>query len=315
MSMAFAGLDILLPVLQALGRKPESRLLFLGTQDLAFTYEQARAFMQGKGIPVVEVPPVERRTTDSFAHVPHGDWWQYRDFIHQETLIRMLGYRPEQLFTMDVDDYEHAGIIHDLNQPLPPGLGQFDLILNQGTLEHIFDIRQALWNLSDLTRVGGHVIHMVPAAFLNHGFYNFNALLFGDYYRQSGWHEEKLFYLVTPKVPLTGQEVYARVPPDLLIDVPSGCHVNVFGWFRKTETTTNPIAVQGLYLGLHEAWDHQSRDMSTHIRPEGALLLQPGWWERARRRFRQALALHCLRRLPGGDVITVRRPDDAPDLR
>jgi hypothetical protein len=144
---------------------------------------------------------------------------------------------------------------------------------------------------------------MVPAAFLNHGFYNFNALLFGDYYRQSGWHEEKLFYLVTPKVPLTGQEVYARVPPDLLIDVPPGCFVNVFGWFRKTETTTNPIAVQGLYLGLHEAWNHQSRDMSTHIRPEGALTPQPGWWERARTRFRQALAVRHLRRLPGGDVI------------
>ena len=65
MSMAFAGLDILLPVLQALGRKLESRLLCLGTQDLAFTYEQARAFMQGKGIPVVEVPPAECRTTDT----------------------------------------------------------------------------------------------------------------------------------------------------------------------------------------------------------------------------------------------------------
>jgi hypothetical protein len=314
-SMGFAGLQVLLPTLLSLERRADARLLFLGTQDLAFTYLQVEAFLSARGVPFHEVPLAERRTTNSFAHVPHAAWWQYKDFMHQETLMRMLGYTKNQVFTLDVDDYEHADIIHDLNQPITAGIGLFDFILNQGTLEHVFDIRQALWNLSDLTRVGGQVVHMAPAAFLNHGFYNFNALLFADFYRQSGWIEEELFYSVSPKVTVGNREIYSRVPPDQLASIPEGFNVNVFGRFRKRAEATKPIAVQGLYVGLHEAWNHQSRAQSTLEPPESARRQRPtNWLRRAQDRLRQRESLRRLREL-GGDVVVVQRPDSAPDLR
>jgi SAM-dependent methyltransferase len=314
MSMGFAGLHILLPLLRSLERRPGTRMLFLGTQDLAFTYRQVEAFLTARGIPFHDVPLAERRTTNSFAHVSHTDWWQYKDFIHQETLVRMLGFSKEQLFTLDVDDYEHADIIHDLNQPIPDHFGQFDLILNQGTLEHVFDIRQALWNLSDLTRVGGQIVHMVPAAFLNHGFYNFNALLFADFYRQSGWIEEDLFYSVWPKVTIGDREIYARVLPDQLTSIPADFHVNIFARHRKTPEATKPIAVQSVYLGLHEAWNHQSRAQSRLEPPEATQPPRTNWSRRLRDRLRQAATLRRLR-LFGGDVVVVQRPDGAPDQR
>lgn len=315
MSMGFAGLHVLLPLLTSLERRANARLLFLGTQDLAFTYTQVEAFLTALGVPFHEVPAAQRRTTNSFAHVAHTDWWQYKDFIHQETLMRMLGYSKEQLFTLDVDDYEHADIIQDLNQPAAQSIGQFDLILNQGTLEHVFDIRQALWNLSDMTHVGGQVVHMAPAAFLNHGFYNFNALLFADFYRQSRWIEEELFYSVSPKITLGDREIYARVPPDQLTSIPADFNVNIFGRFRKRPQSTKPIAVQGLYIGLHEAWNHQSRAQSSLEPPESRRRQPPtNWLRRAQDRLRQTASLRHLQRL-GGDVVVVQRPDSAPDLR
>jgi SAM-dependent methyltransferase len=314
MGMGFAGLQVLLPLVRSLAEQPGARLLFLGTQDLAFTYSQAEAFLTARGIPYREVPLPERRTTNSFAYVSHADWWQYKDFIHQETLVRLLGLSKEQLFTLDSDDYEHADIIHDLNQPIPHHFGQFDLIVNQGTLEHVFDIRQALWNLSDLTRVGGQVVHMAPAAFLNHGFYNFNALLFADFYRQSGWIEEELYYSLWPKVSLGDREIYARVPPDQFTSIPAGFHVNIFARHRKTPEAIKPIAVQGLYIGLHEAWNHQSRDESRLEPPEPTQPPRMNWLRRLWDRLRQEATLRRLREL-GGDVVVVQRPDSAPDPR
>jgi len=314
MSMGFAGLDILLPLLRPLQGQPCARLLFLGNQDLAFTYLQVETFLTARGIPFWEVPLAERRTTNSFAHVPHTDWWQYKDFIHQQTLLMMLGFTAEQVFTLDVDDYEHAEIIHDLNHPVNESFGQFDLIWDAGTLEHVFDIRQALWNISDLTRVGGQVVHLVPAAFLNHGFYNFNALLFSDFYRQSKWIEEEIFYTIFPKATLGDREIYGRVRPDRLTSIPADFHVNVLARHRKTAEAIKPIAVQGLYLGLHEAWNHQSRAQSSMAPPEGVQPPHTGWLQRLRNRIRQAAILRRLRDL-GGEAVVVQRPDGAPDLR
>lgn len=305
MSVGLSGLKLLLPALAAVPRRPEARLLVLGTQDLVFTYEEAAAFLRAEGVPVRDVPPAERRVTDSFAHVPHGEWWRYRDYLHQDTLFRMLGFESDQLRTLDVDDYEHADLLHDLNQPVPPELGEFDLVLNQGTLEHVFDIRQALWNLSDLTRERGQVVHMVPASMLEHGFYNFNPCLFSDFYRQAGWKQEELYWNLFPSTPAAGAEIFARVPVEQLRTVPAGFHANVFGRFTRLPGATNPVARQGLYEVLHEAWNHQSRSQSTLTPPPGADA-PPGIWDRLRRVWRRRSIERALRRL-GAEPVTIRR--------
>jgi hypothetical protein len=314
MSFGFAGLHVLVPILQSLGRGAETRILVLGTQDITFTYEQAETFLRSRGLAFHSVPPEVRRTTNSFAHVAHEDWWQYKDFLHQETLFRMLGFQPSQVATLDVDDYEHAEIIHDLNQPLPPGIGQFDFILDQGTLEHVFDIRQALWNLSDLMKDDGQILHMVPAGFLNHGFYNFNALLFGDFYTQAGWVQEKLCYLLVPKQSIGDYELFALVDPNKLTTIPPDFYLNVFGHFRKRPGAIKPVAVQGLYLGLHDAWNHQSRDMSRLEPPAGYQAPRLSLADRLRLWWRRQAAMRTLHRM-GAESVLLERPPGASDRR
>lgn len=66
----------------------------------------------------------------------------------------------------------------DLGVPLPTALrGKFMSIMNGGTLEHVFDMRQATENIHDALAVGGTVIHTTPTTWFDHGFVNHNPVM------------------------------------------------------------------------------------------------------------------------------------------
>ena len=88
-----------------------------------------------------------------------------------EPLFELLG--AEVVKSMDVSDYEGAGLIHDLNQPLPDTmLERFTAVVDGGSLEHVFNIVQAFKSCMELTAEGGSFISMATANnFLGHGFH------------------------------------------------------------------------------------------------------------------------------------------------
>ena len=89
----------------------------------------------------------------------------------------VLGF--DRLDSLDVSDYEGATIIHDLGEPLPdPHAGQYDLVVDGGTLEHVFNLPQAILNVMALARPGGLVYWHGPSNNLcGHGFYQFSPEL------------------------------------------------------------------------------------------------------------------------------------------
>lgn len=72
----------------------------------------------------------------------------------------------------------------DLNHSLANKYGfdeKFDLVTNNGTGEHIFDQCSVFKNIHNLVKKDGLMVHMLPFAhWPNHGFYNFNPILFFD---------------------------------------------------------------------------------------------------------------------------------------
>jgi SAM-dependent methyltransferase len=95
-----------------------------------------------------------------------------------EGLLTTLGAKhPDSL---DVSHYEGATHLADMNLPLPNGLpAGFSLVIDGGTLEHVFDFRQATINVGQLLKIGGHFISITCANnFLGHGFYQFSPELF-----------------------------------------------------------------------------------------------------------------------------------------
>jgi hypothetical protein len=97
---------------------------------------------------------------------------------YAESLLQSLGANEPR--SLDVSRYESATDIADMNDPLPDILaGQFSALIDGGTLEHVFNFRQAAINVGKLLRVGGHFISVTCANnFLGHGFYQFSPELF-----------------------------------------------------------------------------------------------------------------------------------------
>lgn len=95
-----------------------------------------------------------------------------------DPLFKLLG--AHEVESIDRSKYEGASIIHDLNEPVPRELHErFDLVVDGGTLEHIFNIPVALKNYMHMVRVGGRLILALPANNqFGHGFYQFSAELF-----------------------------------------------------------------------------------------------------------------------------------------
>jgi SAM-dependent methyltransferase len=102
----------------------------------------------------------------------------YETFPYCDGLLHALGAR--RLEAIDVSAYEHASIVLDMNRPLPESLhSRFSVVIDGGTLEHIFDVPQAFRNIAALLRVGGHFISVNGTNnFMGHGFYQFSPELF-----------------------------------------------------------------------------------------------------------------------------------------
>jgi hypothetical protein len=97
---------------------------------------------------------------------------------YADNLFRFLG--AKEIDSVDAAEYEEASIIHDMNAPIGANLAsKYTLVLDGGTLEHIFNFPTASSNVIKMTAVGGHILSLVPANNLcGHGFYQFSPELF-----------------------------------------------------------------------------------------------------------------------------------------
>lgn len=86
----------------------------------------------------------------------------------------------EELVSVDRSSFEGATYLHDLNEPFPDSMHHsFEMVIDGGTLEHIFDYPSALRNSLQLVRNGGHFVTIAPAnSMMGHGFYQISPELF-----------------------------------------------------------------------------------------------------------------------------------------
>jgi hypothetical protein len=99
--------------------------------------------------------------------------------------------------SLDASGFEGATVIHDLNEPLPSRLnGQFSLVFDGGTLEHVFDFPKAIRGCMELPALGGHFIMASPANNqMGHGFYQFGPDLFYRIFSPENGYKLKALFL------------------------------------------------------------------------------------------------------------------------
>jgi hypothetical protein len=98
----------------------------------------------------------------------------------------MLDY--SSLSAVDLVEGPEAEYRLDLNQPLPIDR-QFDIVLNLGTAEHIFNIGQCYRSMHELTKPGGLIITCGPfTGSIDHGFYTIQPTFYYDLAAANGYH-------------------------------------------------------------------------------------------------------------------------------
>src|ERR1700761_8004235 len=74
--------------------------------------------------------------------LPNYRWGEYADRFFAECL------HAREIKSLDYSSYEGADVLHDLNKPIPDSwYGKYDVVIEAGTLEHIFNFPVAVANL------------------------------------------------------------------------------------------------------------------------------------------------------------------------
>ncbi len=87
---------------------------------------------------------------------------------------------------IDIHASRGPELIYDLNETINWVAPKFDLVVDAGTVEHIFNIATAMFNVRKLCMVGGHMLHGNPISMTGHGFYNLSPTFYADWARHNG---------------------------------------------------------------------------------------------------------------------------------
>lgn len=172
-----------LVALSAQGLRP-GRSVMLGRQGLKFERAHARRYSEALKRAGLGMSRFDLLQEDGFS----------------ETMFRELGFG--EIESADLSDYEGATILQDLNEPLAPSLkGRFDFVFDGGTIEHVFNVPQALDNVFDMLAPGGLFVSANGlSGWTGHGMYQFNPELVWTYWRRAR-NCEVLACLGLPKDP------------------------------------------------------------------------------------------------------------------
>jgi hypothetical protein len=133
-----------------------------------------------------------------------------------ESVFRSLG--AESVESLDFSNYEKAGIIGDLNYPLPAEMfNKYSVLVDGGTLEHVFNFPQAIKNCMNLIEPGGHFIGFSPANnLMGHGFYQFSPELFYRVFsKENGFGNTEVF-MISAEFETDTTELYAVSDPEMV---------------------------------------------------------------------------------------------------
>lgn len=275
-----------------------TRTLAIGRQALFVDARELEVHRQRRGYPLLNTSaPVSGRPA------------------YFEPLLQQW-FGAEQADSVDASPYEHAPLIHDMNLPWPPASpqrGHYDAVLDFGCLEHVFDFPTAWRNCAALCRVGGHVLHALPANNLSgHGFYQFSPELFCNLYQPARGFELRSLYFVLKAEPRYWWRVASPLQVRRRVTLCNGHEVYMLVLARKLHEAGELPAPQQSDYALDE-WQAEGAALTSSPAPSrwGSTLASLGLLDAARR-WRDRL-----RALPG-TALALPAPDydrvDVADL-
>lgn len=225
-------------------RKLGGSILSLGRQDIFVTQPYLIEILREFGMrPIGKSPQIlSRKESES-----------KRGFISDEYLFKALGFSESK--TSDVSNYEGADFALDLNNADTPSelINKWDVVLDGGTIEHVFHTPNAMSNIFQLLKIGGRVIHMAPSSnHMDHGFYMFSPTFFWDYYMANGFDIDVCQIIRYSADWLEGEWEISDYTPGSLTHksiggLDDGIFMVVVVATKTKDSTCNVIPQQGMY--------------------------------------------------------------------
>jgi len=219
-------------------------ILTLGRQDVWFDFNTLQKIAKKYQFELKEISNITLNQKAFFSR---------NNFINDKCLFSALGF--DTVSSLDFSDNESPNIIFDLNSSgIPESLkNSFDVIIDGGTLEHVFHLPNAMKNIFAMLKVGGRIIHISPSSNLvDHGFYMFSPTLFFDYYTANRFEINSINLIrYSQNADTDPWDFYKYTPENFEKYSFGGLDGAMYGIFciaTKTDRSTNDvIPIQGFY--------------------------------------------------------------------
>ncbi len=239
---------------EASRRSFEGRVITLGRQNIWFSYESLQKMAMEFGVELSDPGDI------TLSHKPE---LAARGYISDNSFWRSLGFSESK--ALDFSDYESADYIFDLNSnEIPQHLFEaFDVIIDGGTIEHVFHIPNALNNIHKMLRLDGRIIHLSPSSnHIDHGFYMFSPTLFEDVYEANKFEINNLqVFRYTPRHNIDPWEISNYQPGCLKPVSFGGLDDRMYGIIcivtKTKDSTGNIVPQQGVFV--YNIWKTQNR--------------------------------------------------------
>ena len=198
MGLVYSQVEYL--VKQCVKQKISGRIVTLGRLDYYITYEQFESLMvevslaRRTGIKLQFLDPETDREIERI--ISNGEHinksfgnarFCSKSIISDKLIYTAMGFR--QFDSIDISPrHGVTSITFDLNLPeiTKVIVEPYDLTLDAGVMEHVFDVKQVFIHMTDLTKLGGYIMHIAPGNnTFDHGFYQISPTLFRDYYQKN----------------------------------------------------------------------------------------------------------------------------------
>ncbi len=187
----------------------------------------------------------------------------------QESLLDALG--AGQIDSVDASSYENASIIHNFNRLIPSTLwNKYSLFIDFGSIEHIFEPKSVLKNISLLLKPGGYAAILTDSdGSSGHGLYQFSPEFFYSAFSKDNGFEETIVFLIDTARP---KKWLLIKPPRICrqrVVVPEGRRYFILCIAKKLADVENIVVEQSDYADI--SWQTEAHKHSKQISTRGQI--------------------------------------------
>jgi len=185
------------------------------------------------------------------------------DNINSSFFFTLLG--SNNVNHLDISKYENADIILDLNEKIPNKYkNKFDNIVDFGTIEHVYNTPNVLFNYINMLKKNGFLIISTKSSnAIDHGFFSFSPTFFHDFFSINGFKILKTYLIKrSPYYANKSESIYEYKKTHLENPIVSSKNIDLIIFLKKNKSIKNvKIPLQYYYKKLFKIKKNKNKNI------------------------------------------------------